>query len=139
MLDMLQQRNGYVRVRLPDRSTGWVESIYLTEDTPAQVQLLETQAKMRRLRQQIEDLQARLQAHGEAAPAGDPETTEAASYPPATAEEPIPSSHPRVVSIETAPAQPMGYSPLWGLIGLASACLVAFLGGMVFQDRRGGR
>ncbi len=138
-MDELQRQDGYVRVRLPDHTTGWVESIYLTEDTPAQVLLLQAQAKMRRLHQEVGDLRARLEAHGEAVAAGGAQTAVAAECAPTTEEGPIASSHPRVVSIEAGPAQPMGYSPLWGLVGLTSACLVAFLGGMVFQDRRGGR
>jgi len=146
-VEKVQQQGGYVRVRLPDHTTGWVESIYLTEDTPAQILLLEAQAKMQRLRRGINELRARLEAcdegtvgGGAAAAATSPSFEDAAQLEAASGqEETMPNAQSRVVSIETGVAQQMRYSPLWGLIGLASACLVAFLGGMVFQDRRGDR
>ena len=141
-VEPLQHKGGYVRVRLPDHTTGWVEATYLTEDTPVQVLLLETQAKLQRLRREVTELQMRLEACARMAP----EDPHAEHQPPAaqreeeaTAEEPIASSQPRMVSIDSGSTQPMRYSTFWGLIALASACLVAFLGGMVFQDRRGSR
>ncbi len=52
-VEVLQQQEGFARVRLGDRTEGWIESGYLTEEKPARVMLLEQQARANTLQQKL--------------------------------------------------------------------------------------
>ncbi len=52
-IEVLARRGSRVRVRLGDGTTGWIEARYVSEETPAAMQLLEARAEIRRLRQRL--------------------------------------------------------------------------------------
>lgn len=52
-LEVLEEKDGYSKIRLGDSSEGWVENQYITQDKPARVMLLELQAKTSGLQQKL--------------------------------------------------------------------------------------
>jgi SH3 domain protein len=56
-LEVLKQQGEMARVRLGDRSEGWIESRYISDEKPARVTLLEMQAKTDALQKELELLQ----------------------------------------------------------------------------------
>lgn len=52
-LEVLEQGDDVLQVRLADDTRGWVEAGYVTSDKPASMMLLEAQAELRRLRRSL--------------------------------------------------------------------------------------
>lgn len=63
-LEVLERKTKFVRVRMADQTTGWVESAYVTEEKPAKAVLLETQTKLRQVKKELDALKA-AQSDGE--------------------------------------------------------------------------
>lgn len=61
-VEVLQQQEGFVKVRLGDRTEGWIESGYLTDEKPARVMLLEQQARANTLQQALRQAEDELKA-----------------------------------------------------------------------------
>lgn len=61
-LEVLDRRDRHCRVRLGDGVSGWLECRYVTDEKPARVMLLETQARAGRLRERLEGLKRQLDA-----------------------------------------------------------------------------
>ncbi len=57
-LDVLQRKQGFTEVRLSDDTRGWVESIYVSEEKPAKMKLLESQAKVRQLKAELAGMES---------------------------------------------------------------------------------
>lgn len=71
-LEVLRRQGTFSEVRLADDSRGWVASTYITEEKPAKVMLLETQAKLRLMGIELAALrEAQSTGNGQAAPSGD--------------------------------------------------------------------
>lgn len=60
-LEVLEQQDSYVKVRLGDGATGWVERRFITDETPARARLLELQAEAGNLRQELKQTQTALE------------------------------------------------------------------------------
>jgi len=59
-LEVISRKNGFVKVRTPDGTDGWVEATYLTDEKPARTMLLDTQAKLSILQKQLEQAKGQL-------------------------------------------------------------------------------
>ena len=57
-LEMLERQDNFCRVRLGDGESGWLECRYLTDEKPARVMLVESQARAGQLWDQVEGLKA---------------------------------------------------------------------------------
>ena len=53
-MEVLAERGNFAQVRLGDNSEGWVETRYITQETPTKTLLLELQAKYARLKRQVD-------------------------------------------------------------------------------------
>lgn len=53
-LEVVSRDNGFIKVRTPDGTIGYVEATYLTDEKPARSMLLELQAKNAQLQKQLE-------------------------------------------------------------------------------------
>jgi SH3 domain protein len=53
-LEVVSRENGFIKVRTPDGTIGYVEATYLTDEKPARSMLLELQAKNAQLQKQLE-------------------------------------------------------------------------------------
>lgn len=52
-IEVLKRGKGVVQVRVADDTRGWIESRYVSEEKPAAMKLLEVQAELRRLKEQL--------------------------------------------------------------------------------------
>ena len=52
-LELISEKNGFVKVQLVDGQEGWVEKRFLSSDKPAKVRLLELQSKYRQLQEKL--------------------------------------------------------------------------------------
>ncbi len=59
-LEVLEQKDKHVKVRLGDGATGWVERRFITDETPARARLLQLQAETGNLRQDLKQTQTAL-------------------------------------------------------------------------------
>lgn len=57
-LEVLERRDGYVRVRTPDNVEGWVNSVYVTGEKPARLRIKEMQKSYAGLLQELDELRA---------------------------------------------------------------------------------
>ena len=62
-LEVIERKNGFIKVRTSDGTIGWVEATYLTDEKPAKALLLDTQARVSTLQKQLDQLKA-LQKEG---------------------------------------------------------------------------
>ncbi len=53
-VELLKTEGSFTQVRLPNRSEGWVESHFISDEKPAQVMLLELQAATAELRRKLQ-------------------------------------------------------------------------------------
>ena len=53
-LELISEKNGFVKVQLVDGQEGWVEKRFLSSDKPAKVRLLELQSKYRQLQGKLD-------------------------------------------------------------------------------------
>ena len=60
-LELLERQKEFCRVRLGDGDNGWLECRYLTDEKPARVMLVESQARAGRLWDQVEGLKRQLE------------------------------------------------------------------------------
>ncbi len=70
-LEILERKTQFVRVRMADQTTGWVESAYVTEEKPAKALLLETQTKLRQMKKELDALKAENESEVDAAGSAD--------------------------------------------------------------------
>lgn len=61
-LEVLEQKDGFSRVRLGDGNEGWVKSVYISKEKPARAMLLELQAKSSKLQKQLQKAERDLKA-----------------------------------------------------------------------------
>ncbi len=52
-VEILERKGEFMRVRLSDNTEGWIQSKYITDEKPAQVMLLEAQARAGVLEQEL--------------------------------------------------------------------------------------
>lgn len=69
-----KQHDSWAEVRLPDNSTGWIKKQFLQDDKPASMRLLEAQARINELEQQLTTL--RQESHAAASSANPPAASE---------------------------------------------------------------
>jgi SH3 domain protein len=67
-VEVIERKDGFIKVRTSDGTIGWVEATYLTDEKPAKSLLLDTQAKVSMLQKQLDQLKA-LQEKGASADA----------------------------------------------------------------------
>jgi len=117
-LEILEQRDGFSRVRLGDRSEGWVEQRYITDQKSARVMLLELQAKHGAVKARLREVEHQLAQR-------QPERTATASTAAAgqVTANPLP-----------APAAPT-WQP-WHLPLIALSMLLSFMAGIAYRNYR---
>ena len=69
-LEVISRENGFIKVRTSDGVIGWVEATYLTDEKPARIILLDTQAKLSMLQKKLDKL-SKLEKNADAAKAVD--------------------------------------------------------------------
>jgi len=115
-LEILEQRAGFSRVRLSDRTEGWVEQRYITNTKSAQLMLLELQAKYGAQKARLRDAERLLQQR----------QREAAAAVPAAAPGPLVADPP-----PTMPAWRAWHLPLITLL-----MLLSFMAGIAYRNYR---
>lgn len=65
IVKVLETNNGYTHIRTPDDVEGWVESKYLSNEKPAQIEYIQLASKYRSLQQKLRDYQAKVTQMGE--------------------------------------------------------------------------
>ncbi len=60
IVDVLTKKNNYARIRTRDNVEGWIESKYLTNEKPTQIEYLQLAVKFKEAQAKIEDYQTRL-------------------------------------------------------------------------------
>lgn len=115
-VERLDRQGPWCQVRLADRDEGWLECQYLSDDKPARVLLLEAQVQIARLRQDLQEREARIRTLSQA-PTAQPLP---AGLPPLDA----PPGSPTAL----IPSDLASDLPPWLLIGLGA--LVGFLAGI---------
>lgn len=55
-LEVVSRKEGFVQVRTSDGVIGWVESTYLTDEKPARIILLDTQARLSMMQKKLDKL-----------------------------------------------------------------------------------
>jgi len=138
-LEVLEVQQAFTRVRLGDNTEGWVESRYITNKTPAKVQLLELQAKSTIQAQQLRQAEARLaqlEQAGALAAATDNRALAEARAEIARLKarlreaDSTPTWRALVLTIANYPFE------LWHLALLGLSLLIGFIVGMRFKARR---
>ncbi|MBD3669667.1 MAG: TIGR04211 family SH3 domain-containing protein [Gammaproteobacteria bacterium] len=61
VLEVLERKGNYMRIRTPSGVEGWVSSSYVTKKKPAQILLEEAREEEKALNERIEDLTARIE------------------------------------------------------------------------------
>ncbi|HEY5602080.1 MAG TPA: TIGR04211 family SH3 domain-containing protein [Gammaproteobacteria bacterium] len=61
LVEVLQRDQGYTQIRTRDNFEGWVESKYLTNEKPTQIDYLQLAVKYRAAQDKIQDYETRLQ------------------------------------------------------------------------------
>ncbi|HEC16814.1 MAG TPA: TIGR04211 family SH3 domain-containing protein [Sedimenticola sp.] len=133
-LEILEARGDFSRVRLTDRTEGWVETLLITEEKPAQVMLLELQATAGELRARLQQAEAELEQARTAAPEQQRLQEELAAA----------NRHIEELSLALAAARPEQARdcndilalPLWLLPAGALLALAGFIGGVIFRNYR---
>ncbi len=59
-LELISEKNGFVKVQLVDGQEGWVEKRFLSADKPAKVRLLGLQSKYRQLQEKLDSTEQAL-------------------------------------------------------------------------------
>jgi len=165
-VDVLEKRGGYQRVKLADGTEGWVNGSYVTEEKPAQVKLLEAQARMTDLQEQLAEAVAQACPPEEESPSSVPDasaqsptqaSSEQATEDPAEApsaavdcgplEAELAGVRERMaeaasllgVPLEPVPltlASPVGWIPYWPWIAVTVALLIGFFLGILLIQHR---
>lgn len=65
-LELISEKNGFVKVQLVDGQEGWVEKRFLSADKPAKVRLLELQSKYRQLQEKLHSAEQALASMSQA-------------------------------------------------------------------------
>ena len=60
VVEVLAKKNNYSRIRTRDKVEGWIETKYLTNEKPTQIEYLQLAVKYREAQVKIEDYQTRL-------------------------------------------------------------------------------
>lgn len=60
IVDVLARNNKYAKIRTKDKVVGWVETKYLTNEKPTQIEYLQLAVKYKEAQAKIEDYQTRL-------------------------------------------------------------------------------
>ncbi len=133
-VELLETRGDFARIRLPDRSEGWVEHRFLSEEKPAQVMLLELQATAGELRRQLQQAQA-AQEPCHPPPPSDQTVTERKLI---EATRQINRLTQALYEAESRLAEQRRLSalPLWLLPAAGLLLLLGFIGGIVFRNYR---
>ena len=123
-LEVLEQEERFIRVRLPDGSTGWVERRYVTDGKPSRVRLLELQAQTGLLKRRLAD--------AERAAAAARARLEQKSRTAA------PSSRldPPGVSDQGSRSAAASALDLWHYLALGAALVLGFAAGVAAYDHR---
>ena len=131
-VEVLKQKGEFSQVRLSDHSEGWIESRYITDEKPAQVMLLELQARTSDLQQKLhaakEGLHRAQQQFKETAQANKPHQGTAADVKQHASAQPEPTSTPQTFD-------PKAYL-LWYLLGGGICALIGFVCGIAFFNYR---
>jgi hypothetical protein len=113
-VEVIERAGEEVHVRLAGGRDGWVRASYLSADEPLRPQLAARSAEVARLRQQVDALQAQLQAQPRAtrtagSAAATPATAAATTVAPA--DDP-PAAHGGLFAVSQTPARP-GWIWVW--------------------------
>jgi hypothetical protein len=123
-LEVLEQEERFIRVRLSDGSTGWVERRYVTDEKPSRVRLLELQAETGALKHRLAEAERALAAArarlGQHSPSAGPS----------------PRRDPGGTS-EQAPRSAGAPAPgLWHYLAFGAALVIGFGAGVAAYDHR---
>ena len=132
-LELIETRGDFTLVRLTDRTEGWVETLLISDEKPAQVMLLELQATMGELRGKLQKTEAEL----EQATAVPPEEERLKSEL-TDANQRIEELSQALEAAQTEPSQVdrILALPLWLLPAGALLALFGFIGGIMFRNYR---
>ncbi len=132
-VELLETERDFARIRLPDRSEGWVERRFISEEKPAQVMLLELQATAGELRRKLQQAQAALEQSQKTSPDPTP-----AGEKLAEAQQQINRLTQSLYESETrlAEQQRLSALPLWLLPAAGLLLLLGFISGIVFRNYR---
>lgn len=133
-VELLETAGDFARIRLPDRSEGWVEHRFISEEKPAQVMLLELQATAGQLRRKLQQAE-------EAALTQDKKTAvdqTPAGEKLAEAQQQINRLTQALYESETrlAEQQRLSALPLWLLPAAGLLLLLGFISGIIFRNYR---
>ncbi|MCF6353882.1 MAG: TIGR04211 family SH3 domain-containing protein [Candidatus Polarisedimenticolaceae bacterium] len=132
-VELLETEGEFARIRLPNRSEGWVERRFISEEKPAQVMLLELQAKAGELRRKLQQAQAALEQSKKISP--DPTPT---GEKLAEAQQQINRLTQALYESEArlAEQQHLSALPLWLLPAAGLLLLLGFISGIIFRNYR---
>ncbi len=132
-VELLKTAGNFTRIRLPNRSEGWVESRFISEERPAQVMLLELQATAGELRHKLQQAEAALEQRNKTSP--DRTATEKRL---AEAEQQVNRLTQSLYEAESrlADKQRLSALPLWLLPAAGLLLLLGFISGIVFRNYR---
>jgi len=132
-VELLKTEGTFTQVRLPNRSEGWVESHFISEEKPAQVMLLELQATAGELRRKLQQAQTELEQSKKTSP--DQAATEKKL---AEAKRQVNKLTQALYESESklADRQSLLALPLWLLPTAGLLLLLGFISGIIFRNYR---
>jgi len=132
-VELLKTEGNFTQVRLPNRSEGWVESHFISEEKPAQVMLLELQATAGDLRHRLQQAEAALEQSKKASP-----NRAATEKKLAEAKQQVNKLTQALYESESklADRQSLSALPLWLLPAAGLLLLFGFISGIIFRNYR---
>lgn len=129
-VERLTQKGRWCQVRLGDGDMGWLECQYLTNEKPARVMLLEIQAQVAELRQELAEREQHIHLLEAQLGAEQPSPL---NHPNKVAGKGVLEQHQAVLSAKIEPNSGLGLGH-WLISGLG--LLVGLLAGMLFMGWR---
>jgi SH3 domain protein len=141
-LEVLKEDGLFARVKLPDGTIGWTKSTFLVDEKPARAQLIELSQQQTELQQELGNTKEQLNASNNLAAQLRAEKIQVALELAQEREDNQSSStrHDELQQEVTELRQRLGttdetrISLKWGLLGIATALLLGFIGGIALFD-----